>query len=216
LGVSHRFAGSGDRASIGNLVFDCLRNRASAAFAMGDGTPRALVLRTLVAQWQMTPEQVANLADGSRHAPQPLSEAELAGLEAEIPATAPAHVKGDFPEWLEAEFDRAFGARAADQGAGGPALRRSQGEHAESRSRQGAEGAAAVRGRADLLCPLGSASRRVGPSAIRILRRNPSRQRLVRGSDEGSQLARFLRAQGRAASHRFLRGAGGKTLGSPR
>src|SRR4029450_8559438 len=117
-GTSHRFAGSGDRAAIGNLVFDCLRHRASAAFTMGEGSPRALVLRTLVSQWQMTPEQVATLADGSRHAPQPLSEAELAGLEAKLPATAPAHVRGDFPEWLEPEFDRTFGVHAADQGAG--------------------------------------------------------------------------------------------------
>jgi 16S rRNA (cytosine967-C5)-methyltransferase len=117
-GTSHRFAGSGDRAAIGNLVFDCLRSRASAAFAMGEETPRALVLRTLVSQWQMTPAQVAALADGSRYGPQPLSEAELAGIEATLPATAPAHVRGDFPEWLAPEFDRAFGVRAVEQGAG--------------------------------------------------------------------------------------------------
>ena len=29
-GLAHRFAGSGDRAAIGNLVFDALRTRASA------------------------------------------------------------------------------------------------------------------------------------------------------------------------------------------
>lgn len=116
-GISHRFAGSGDRAAIGNLVFDCLRTRASAAFAMGEGSPRALVLRTLVTQWQMTPEQVAALADGSRHTPEPLSEAELAGLKREIPATAPPHVRGDYPEWLGPAFERAFGDRAPEQGA---------------------------------------------------------------------------------------------------
>lgn len=117
-GTSHRFAGSGDRAAIGNLVFDALRTRASAAHAMGEGSPRALVLRSLVTRWQMTPEQVAQLADGSRYAPEPLSEAELAGLKLEIPATAPAHIRGDYPEWLGPEFERAFGARAAEQGAG--------------------------------------------------------------------------------------------------
>ncbi len=57
-GVAHRFAGSGDRAAIGNLVFDCLRTRASAAYAMGDGGSRALVLRTLVTGWGLTPEEV--------------------------------------------------------------------------------------------------------------------------------------------------------------
>ena len=116
-GVSHRFAGSGDRAAIGNLVFDCLRARASAAYAMGEGSPRALVLRTLVTGWGMTPEEVAALADGGRHAPEPLSEAELAGLRRELPADVPAHIRGDYPEWLAPEFERAFGARAAEQGA---------------------------------------------------------------------------------------------------
>ena len=115
-GVSHRFAGSGDRAAIGNLVFDCLRARASAAYAMGEGSSRALVLRTLVTGWGMTPEEVAALADGGRHAPEPLSDAELAGLMRELPADAPAHIRGDYPEWLAGEFERAFGARAAEQG----------------------------------------------------------------------------------------------------
>ena len=52
-GLAHRFAGSGDRAAIGNLVFDALRRRASGAYAMGDDCPRALVLRTLVSSWGM-------------------------------------------------------------------------------------------------------------------------------------------------------------------
>ena len=116
-GLAHRFAGSGDRAAIGNLVFDCLRSRASAAYAMGEASPRALVLRTLVASWRLSPEEVAALADGSRYAPEPLSEAELAGLRRDIPADAPAHVRGDYPEWLGAEFERAFGARAGEEGA---------------------------------------------------------------------------------------------------
>ena len=41
-GLSHRFAGSSDRAAIGNLVFDSLRARASATFAMGAPSPRGL------------------------------------------------------------------------------------------------------------------------------------------------------------------------------
>jgi 16S rRNA (cytosine967-C5)-methyltransferase len=116
-GVSHRFGGSGDRAAIGNLVFDCLRSRASAAYAMGEATPRALVLRTLVTAWGMTPEEVAALAGSGPYAPEPLSEAELAGLRRELSADAPAHIKGDYPEWLAPEFERAFGSHAAEEGA---------------------------------------------------------------------------------------------------
>jgi len=116
-GVTHRFAGSGDRAAIGNLVFDALRNRASSALVMGDDSPRAVLLRTLVTRWNQTPEEVAALADGGPHAPAPLSEAELAGLKGAIPPDAPAYIRGDYPEWLAPAFERAFGARAADEGA---------------------------------------------------------------------------------------------------
>ena len=116
-GVSHRFAGSGDRAAIGNLVFDCLRTRASAACAMGEASPRAVVLRSLVTGWGLTPKAVAALADGGPHAPEPLSEAELAGLGRELPADTPDDIRGDYPEWLAPEFARAFGAAAAEEGA---------------------------------------------------------------------------------------------------
>jgi 16S rRNA (cytosine967-C5)-methyltransferase len=116
-GLAHRFAGSGDRAAIGNLVFDVLRTRASAAYAMGEDSPRALVLRTLVTSWNQTPDQVAALADGSPHAPRALSEAELEGLGRAVPPGAPAHIRGDYPEWLDPQFERAFGARAGEEGA---------------------------------------------------------------------------------------------------
>jgi 16S rRNA (cytosine967-C5)-methyltransferase len=116
-GLGHRFAGSGDRAAIGNLVFDCLRKRASAAYAMGDDSPRALVLRTLVTDWGMTPDQVAALCDGSQFAPAPLSPAEREGLARMLPADAPAHIRGDYPEWLAPAFAENFGARAAAEGA---------------------------------------------------------------------------------------------------
>ena len=46
-GLTHRFAGSGDRAAIAGLVYDTLRRRASSAFIMGADTPRAIVLGML-------------------------------------------------------------------------------------------------------------------------------------------------------------------------
>jgi 16S rRNA (cytosine967-C5)-methyltransferase len=117
-GLSHRFAGSGDRAAIGNLVFDALRRWASSAYAMGDDSPRAIVLRTLASSWGMTPDAVAALADGSRFAPAPLSESERAGLVASIPPGAPAHIRGDYPEWLAPLFHKAFGEQAVEEGQG--------------------------------------------------------------------------------------------------
>ena len=57
-GRSHRFAGSGDRAAIGNLVYDALRQRASAAWRMDDDGSRALALGVLVSAWSLPPETV--------------------------------------------------------------------------------------------------------------------------------------------------------------
>jgi 16S rRNA (cytosine967-C5)-methyltransferase len=116
-GVAHRFAGSGDRAAIGNLVFDCVRKRASSAYAMGDDNPRVLVLRTLVSSWGMAPEAVAALADGSRFAPAPLTPQELERIGRTLPADTPPNVRGDYPEWLDPQLQQAFGAQAAEEGA---------------------------------------------------------------------------------------------------
>jgi 16S rRNA (cytosine967-C5)-methyltransferase len=217
-GTSHRFAGSGDRAAIGNLVFDCLRNRASAAFAMGEGAPRALVLRTLVSQWQMAPEQVANLADGSRHAPQPLSGAELAGLKAVLPATAPAHVRGDFPEWLAPEFDRAFGVDAAGQGAG-LARRAPVDLRVNTLKADRDKVLKALRRFEPEPAPLSPSGIRVaqgpGPSRNPHLEAEPGHGKgWYEVQDEGSQLATLFSGAGpRQQIIDLCAGAGGKTLG---
>ncbi|MGB6345430.1 MAG: MFS transporter, partial [Xanthobacteraceae bacterium] len=46
-GLSHRFAGSGDRAAIAGLVYDALRRKASSAWLVGEATPRAVLLGML-------------------------------------------------------------------------------------------------------------------------------------------------------------------------
>ncbi|MEC9368658.1 MAG: RsmB/NOP family class I SAM-dependent RNA methyltransferase, partial [Pseudomonadota bacterium] len=38
-------------------------------------------------------------------------------LEARLPADAPAHLRGDYPEWLTPSLEQAFGPRAAQEGA---------------------------------------------------------------------------------------------------
>ncbi|XSG81120.1 MAG: RsmB/NOP family class I SAM-dependent RNA methyltransferase [Methyloligella sp. ZOD6] len=116
-GTAHRFAGSGDRAAIGNLVFDALRIQASSGYLMGDEGARALALRALVDLWELSPEEVAGLCDGSRFSPDPLTEAEKAGLARSLPGDAPDPIKGNYPAWLAADFARAFGDMAAEEGA---------------------------------------------------------------------------------------------------
>lgn len=116
-GKAHRFAGSGDRSAIGTLVYDALRRKSSIAACMGEDAPRALALGAAVRGFGMTADEVAAAADGSEHAIAPLSDEEKERLAAELPDDAPAHVKGDIPDWLADSFARAFGDRAAEEGA---------------------------------------------------------------------------------------------------
>jgi 16S rRNA (cytosine967-C5)-methyltransferase len=117
-GVAHRFAGSGDRAAISGLVYDVLRRRSSSAWLMDDDTPRARLLGMLKLERAFDVERIAKLCDGARFAPAPLSDAERAALTSRTLEGAPVHVAGDFPEWLDAEFEKAFGeARLAETSA---------------------------------------------------------------------------------------------------
>src|SRR5260221_3920198 len=82
-GLAHRFAGSGDRAAIGGLVFDALRRRSSAAYLMGASTPRAILFGALRLERGMSVDSIARLAEGVPHAPPPPHHA-----EADAPAAA--------------------------------------------------------------------------------------------------------------------------------
>ncbi|MFZ1103741.1 MAG: MFS transporter, partial [Hyphomicrobiaceae bacterium] len=64
-GKGHRFAGSGDRAAIGNLVYDALRRKRSLAAQMESDTPRAVVLAAASRALSLAPSAVAASADGS-------------------------------------------------------------------------------------------------------------------------------------------------------
>jgi 16S rRNA (cytosine967-C5)-methyltransferase len=108
-GVSHRFAGSGDRAAIGNIVYDALRWRASSAWIMGADTPRALVLATVGYRWRLGADGLARLFDGDEHAPEPLSESETDRLATVDLGAAPDAIRADRPEWTAARFQRLFG-----------------------------------------------------------------------------------------------------------
>ena len=52
---------------------------------------------------------IAALCDGGRFAPEPLTERERAALAARSLEDAPAHIAGDYPEWLDGYLAQAFG-----------------------------------------------------------------------------------------------------------
>jgi len=116
-GLSHRFAGSGDRAAIAGLVYDALRRKSSAAWLMGEATPRATLLGMLHRARGLDGEAIATLCNGGRHAPAPLTQMETAALVTGALTGAPAYVEGDYPEWLDAHLQRAFGDKRAAEGA---------------------------------------------------------------------------------------------------
>jgi 16S rRNA (cytosine967-C5)-methyltransferase len=108
-GLSHRFAGSKDRAAIASLVYDGLRRKASAAWLMNDASPRAAIIGTLRLERGLQPDGIAALFSGEGHAPPRLSEAEQERLASGSLDGAPAHVAGDCPEWIAPSLAQAFG-----------------------------------------------------------------------------------------------------------
>jgi 16S rRNA (cytosine967-C5)-methyltransferase len=115
-GKANRYAGSGDRAAIGNLVYDALRRRASAEHLLQARTARAGVLGALRTAQGLSAADIAAMCDGSMHAPKPLSPAEAACLAKPLDQAKPAHVAAEVPEWAMPHFEALFGTRAAAEG----------------------------------------------------------------------------------------------------
>lgn len=95
-GRANRYAGSGDRASVRDIVFDVLRCRRSCAALGGGQGARALVLG-----WARARGQEA-LFDGQGHAPAPPSAAEAG----RVPEGAEAI---DCPDWLAPSLRASLG-----------------------------------------------------------------------------------------------------------
>lgn len=114
-GTAHRYAGSGDRAAISGLIWDVLRRQSSSAWLMEDDSARARVLGMLKLERGMDVDAISALCDGGRFAPAPLTDAERTALAARSLEGAPAHIAGDYPEWLDPYLAKMFGDyRAAE------------------------------------------------------------------------------------------------------
>lgn len=115
-GVAHRFAGSGDRAAINNLVLDALRKRRSHAARMDEDGMKALVLAVALFDWNIAAEDLIAQCDGDRHAP---DLPPLAVFEAALARSiddAPPSVRADLPDWVVPDFQRAFGEGWIEEG----------------------------------------------------------------------------------------------------
>lgn len=216
-GVSHRFAGAGDRSAIGNLVYDALRRRLSIGWRMGGDSAWHLAVGAAVFEWGQDPRALNAEFAGDRHAPALLPEDVLAHIETADLASAPDHVRADVPEWLAPHLEAAFGLGWPEEGealASRPpldlrvnTLKGERDKVARQLARLGAEPT-----------PLSPVGLRVPP--IEGPRRHPNvetEEAFQRGrieiQDEGSQLCALL--TGALPGEQvldFCAGAGGKTL----
>src|SRR5271166_7192420 len=115
-GKAHRFAGSGDRAWIGNLVFDSLRRKQSLSYVMRSETARAIALAALRCNWNLSLQDIASLCSGEGFCRARLAPEEESRLAKNDLAGAPPWIQGDYPEWLHPSFSEVFGDRAVAEG----------------------------------------------------------------------------------------------------
>jgi 16S rRNA (cytosine967-C5)-methyltransferase len=215
-GLSHRFAGSGDRAAIAGLVYDALRRKSSSAWLMGSDTPRAVMLGLLKQERRSTPEAVAALFSGERHAPAPLTADEAAAYAQGSLAGAPDPVRGDYPDWLDPALASVFGEGRAGEGA---ALATRAPVDLRVNTLVCEQGEAAT-----MLAHLDVAPTPLSPMGMRIERPHDAKapaiqaepaflKGMVEIQDEGSQIAALLCAPATGSQVIDLcAGAGGKTL----
>jgi 16S rRNA (cytosine967-C5)-methyltransferase len=115
-GLTHRFAGSSDRAAIAGLAYDTLRRKASSVWLMGEATPRGCVIGMLARERGLGVTEIEALCSGERFAPAPLTDAERTALTTKTLADASAPARGDYPDWLDPHFARVFGDDRAAEG----------------------------------------------------------------------------------------------------
>ncbi|CAN7371642.1 RsmB/NOP family class I SAM-dependent RNA methyltransferase [Mesorhizobium amorphae] len=216
-GLSHRFAGGGDRAAIGNIVYDALRRRRSAGWLLGQDTPRAIGFGALLLEWGQTAQSLNDALDGDKFAPPLLDADELKALAARRPEDAPEAVRADIPDWCEPLFERAFGEAWVEEGA---ALATRPPLDLRVNTLQADRGKVLVE-----LADTGAKPARLAPQGIRIppidgdgrhpnVQAEPAFQKgWFEVQDEGSQIVAALTgAEAGMQVLDYCAGAGGKTL----
>jgi 16S rRNA (cytosine967-C5)-methyltransferase len=216
-GLSHRFAGAGDRAAIGNIVYDALRRKRSAGWLLDAETPRAVAFGALLLEWGQTPPSLDAALEGDRFAPAPLSEAERQAFEQRHRLAPPDPIAGDCPDWTVPLLQASFGGDWVEEAkalAGRPPLDLRANTLKASRDKVLAEleetgaGASPIAPHGIRIAPIEGAGRHPNVQA------EPAFQKgWFEVQDEGSQVVAEL--AGATAGMQvldFCAGAGGKTL----
>ena len=208
---ARRYAGSKDRAAVAERVYSILRHRFSLAWTMQDEAPRALVLASVV----QGGEDPDTLFTGEAHAAAPLTDDEHKRLKAPS-REPPLHAEGEFPQFLEPELIRVFGANVLREMAAlqlrAPTdlrvntLRRERGEVLNALAGQGFAAAATPFAPHGIRIASGEASSSLGRGAM-------FESGAFEFQDEAAQIAALLcRARPGQRILDLAAGAGGKTL----
>jgi 16S rRNA (cytosine967-C5)-methyltransferase len=216
-GLSHRFAGSGDRAAIGNMVYDALRRKRMAAWLMDDDSPRGIVMGAHLLEGGLTPQALNDTLEGDRFAPEPLTATEMEQVATRSVETAPDEIRADCPDWCVPLLQRSFGEHWVDEAealAKRPPLDLRANTLLSSRDKVATE-----------LRRVGARTGDLSPAALRIApvddnRRHPNVQAepaFQKGwfeiQDEGSQVVSMLAgAEPGQQVLDYCAGGGGKTL----
>lgn len=107
-GLSHRFAGSGDRAAIGNIVYDTLRKKASQAAYCDSDSARLNVFSTLVRQWKYSSNELSEVLKDDKFAPELPTSEKFELMSRKHLDTAPDYVMADIPDWCVGSFEANF------------------------------------------------------------------------------------------------------------
>ena len=207
-GRANRYAGSGDRRAIADLVYDAVRRLRSAAWVAG--APDDLSGRNaLIGSLLLDGHDPAALFTGERYAPPPLTQSEVARLGRPL-ETAPRPVRLDFPDWLAPHLDPVPDAALARMRERAPVWLRAnllRCDRDAAIAALAAEGIEAEPGPLSPTCLLvRSGARRVAASAA-------FRDGLVELQDAASQAAAdYARAAPGETVLDYCAGAGGKTL----
>lgn len=123
---ARRFIGSKDRATIGELVYWCLRHKATLEWWIVDKLDadihsRAMVITALMLRKDYTPAELAALTQDSQYSlprlsPPEAQRADRLYKESLEQPDMPMHVRFNYPQWLEPRLKEAFGSEF-EQGA---------------------------------------------------------------------------------------------------
>lgn len=108
-GSSHRFAGAGDRAVIGNIVYDALRRKLSLGWRMGSDSASSLAYGALLSDGGLSYEAILEAVTNDKFSPPALSSDQLSNWLNNDISQAEDYIQADVPLWCVEKLRGTFG-----------------------------------------------------------------------------------------------------------